>query len=168
MPNARRDHSASTCCRFVSLETFAIPVGGPQGSDNAATSRERPSVAGFQVIMSGRFWVITEATPCQSKIQRPCRIARPGQRVLQPTTPQIDATGPSTRVAGERLDRCNDHRDRREPQRPSEQAEEEERAERHLEHAGVPGLLPARWQELRPSYGVPEIDPIPGSATVPS
>jgi hypothetical protein len=26
-----------------------------------ATSRERPSLAGFQVIISGRFWVITEA-----------------------------------------------------------------------------------------------------------
>jgi len=30
------------------------------GPTTSATSRERPSVAGFQVIFSGRFWVITE------------------------------------------------------------------------------------------------------------
>jgi hypothetical protein len=37
---------------------LAIPADDP--SSTMQRPRERPSVAGFQVIMSGRFWVITE------------------------------------------------------------------------------------------------------------
>ena len=60
----RSDHpsrpSANICSRFSSPKTLAIPAVGPHGPLRVNVSA--PSVvAAFQVIIDGRFWVITEA-----------------------------------------------------------------------------------------------------------
>jgi hypothetical protein len=52
---------ASTCCFLSSLKTFAIPAAG-ENSPSAARQRPAQAVplAGFQVMIVGRIWVITE------------------------------------------------------------------------------------------------------------
>jgi hypothetical protein len=59
--------SASICSRLSSFKTFVIPAEGPRGPPPRQTSRSCPVVAGFQVIIGGRFWVITETLSSQSK-----------------------------------------------------------------------------------------------------
>src|ERR1035438_9616380 len=60
----RSDHrshpSAKTCCFFSSLKTLAMPRKGT-GLPSDSMSRVRLPLAGFQVIMLGRFCVIAEA-----------------------------------------------------------------------------------------------------------
>jgi hypothetical protein len=50
--------NATTCCRFVSLKTLAIPAGITR-SPPAQCLGALP-LAGFQVSIIGRFWVSTE------------------------------------------------------------------------------------------------------------
>ena len=54
--------STSICSRLSSFKTFVIPAEGPHGPPTRQTSRSCPVMAGFQVIIGGRFWVITEAS----------------------------------------------------------------------------------------------------------
>jgi hypothetical protein len=60
----RSDHpsrpSANICSRFSSPKTLAILTVGPHGPSRVNVSAASV-VAGFQVIIDGRFWVITEA-----------------------------------------------------------------------------------------------------------
>ena len=51
---------ATDSSRLSSFKTFIIPAEGPHGPPARQTSRSCPVVAGFQVIIGGRFWVITE------------------------------------------------------------------------------------------------------------
>jgi hypothetical protein len=60
----RSDHPsrprAKTCCFFASFKTLAMPTE-PTSLREESMSRTLLSVAGFQVITIGRFWVIAEA-----------------------------------------------------------------------------------------------------------
>ena len=50
--------SAMTCCFFSSLKTLLMPT--ERNPPRQSMSRTLLSLAGFQVITSGRFWVIAE------------------------------------------------------------------------------------------------------------
>ncbi len=60
----RRDHpsrpNAMTCCLFCSLKTLLTSSEGIALALRVNVLDEGLSLAGFQVIMSGRFWVFTE------------------------------------------------------------------------------------------------------------
>src|SRR5271155_2348147 len=60
----RSDHPsrprAMTCCFFSSFKTLAMPTE-PTSLRPASMSQTLLSLAGFQVILIGRFWVIAEA-----------------------------------------------------------------------------------------------------------
>jgi hypothetical protein len=50
-----------TCCLFSSLKTLLTPSEVIALALEVNVLNEELSLAGFQVIMYGRFWVITEA-----------------------------------------------------------------------------------------------------------
>lgn len=50
---------AITCCRFSSLKTLLMPTKATVPTSES-TSRALFSLAGFQVIIIGRFWVTAE------------------------------------------------------------------------------------------------------------
>jgi len=61
----RSDHpsrpSAITCSRFATLKTLDIPAAGTKPVAAVNVPAPATGVAGFQVSISGRFWVSTEA-----------------------------------------------------------------------------------------------------------
>ena len=63
----RSDHpsrpNAMTCCLFSSLKTLLTSSEGIALALESNVLNEGFSLAGFQVIMYGRFWVITEGSP---------------------------------------------------------------------------------------------------------
>src|ERR1017187_5754341 len=65
----RSDHPsrprAKTCCFFFSFKTLAMPTE-PTSLRRASMSQTLLSLAGFQVILTGRFWVIAEADMLQT------------------------------------------------------------------------------------------------------
>ena len=54
--------SARTCCCLSSLKTLVIPAGRPQPPRRRQRLGRATSLAGFQVSITGRFWVSTEAS----------------------------------------------------------------------------------------------------------
>src|SRR6267142_3549402 len=52
--------SAMTCCFFASFKTLLMPTEPIRSRRNQCPGRRYP-LAGFEVIIIGRFWVITEA-----------------------------------------------------------------------------------------------------------
>jgi len=53
--------SAITCSRFATLKTLPIPAAGKAPTAAVKVSAPAIGVAGFQVSITGRFWVSTEA-----------------------------------------------------------------------------------------------------------
>src|SRR5271156_2384557 len=74
--------SAMTCCFFASLKTLLIPTEAIAPLDGVNVLAL--SLAGFQVTLIGRFWVIPEARPTTFTGEDECKgVVRPNRRKPQ-------------------------------------------------------------------------------------